>query len=207
MKGLGLVLYNNTTTLCVHACLSVCPTWDTRNGRRYRHAAYTILKSFAWQMIQTPFWGYTMRGSREKGFRRFSSVTLQIPCRHGYFSGYPRQDETCTLQQSFRNILEGMSWRTRPQKHGSSYTNSFSTLYDARSREQAFESFSPLRAARFFQVTLRRMNLAHYMKAFVTFLNGMRWRIRPPHHGYYSCYCYIREWDICTSQYEKLITR
>ena len=65
--------------MCVSVCLSVCPTWDMRNGRLYRHAAYSILKSFNWWVAQTAFWAYTMHHSREKAFGSFLPVRLRIP--------------------------------------------------------------------------------------------------------------------------------
>ena len=58
-----------------------------------------------------------------------------------------------------------------------------------------------------FPVTLGRKNLAHYSKAFGAFLKGMHWWTHPPHHGWHSCYCFLREWATDTSQYEKLITQ
>ena len=57
-----------------------------------------------------------------------------------------------------------------------------------------------------FPVTLGRMNLADYNKAIGTFLNGTHWSTHPPHYGCQSCYCFVREWAIDTSQCEKLIT-
>ena len=65
------------------------------------------------------------------------------------------------------------------------------------SREKAFGIFSPVtRHTVTFSVTLCRMNLAHYKKAFGTFSKGMHWRTRPPHHRYCSCYYYLCEWAI-----------
>ena len=114
MNGLRLVLYNNTHTLCVCVCVCVCLTWDIWNGRSYRHAAYTILKSFAWRVAQTAFRAYMTSGSREKAYERFSPVTCQFPYMHRYTSGYPRQDESCPLQQSCWNILKGYTLKDMP---------------------------------------------------------------------------------------------
>ena len=161
--------------------------------------------------------------------------------------------------------------------------NCFSSLYDMWfERNMLWKFFCQLRTESLahtvtFPVTLGKMNLAHYNKAFVTFSKGMRWRTCLPncfsslsnapferkslwkfspvtrsrflfrlpwagwiwpttrktlnilegyvlkdtgtivatgtipsqvlyHHGYYSCYCYLYEWAIYTSQSEKLIT-
>ena len=39
-------------------------------------------------------------------------------------------------------------------------------------------------------------------------MKGTHWRTRPSHNKYHtcSCYCFLREWDIDPTQYEKLIT-
>ena len=110
------VLYNNMRILCVclSVCLCVCPTWDIRNRRLYRHAAYIILKSFASWFAQTVFRVYMTHGLREKAFGSFSSVTRQIPCTHCYTSGYPGQDKSCPLQGSLWNILKGYMLKDMP---------------------------------------------------------------------------------------------
>ena len=58
-----------------------------------------------------------------------------------------------------------------------------------------------------FPVTLGRMNVAHYNKAFGTFrrvfVEGHALHIT----GTISCYCFLHEWAINTSKYEKLITQ
>ena len=48
-------------------------------------------------------------------------------------------------------------------------------------------------------VTRVSMNLAHHLNAIGTFSKVTRWRARPPHHGYHSWYCFLRErvMDIC----------
>ena len=71
---------------------------DIKNGRSYRHAAYTILKNFALRVVQTAFRGYTTHCSREKPLE-ILPVTPQIPRVHVYFPGHPGQDESCPLQQ------------------------------------------------------------------------------------------------------------
>ena len=92
--------------------LSVMP--DILNGRSYRHAAYTILKSFAWRVVQTALQAYTPRHSREKAFGYFSPVTISIPCTHSNFSASPGQDETYPLLLSLWNILERYTLKDTP---------------------------------------------------------------------------------------------
>ena len=90
------------------------------------------------------------------------------------------------------------SWRVSP---GELYKLLFKPIQHAVREKKPLEVFSQLRAesrARTvtFPVTLDRINLAHYNKAFGTFSKGVCWRTRPPHHGYHSCYCFLREWAI-----------
>ena len=100
--------------MCV---LCVCPTWDIRNGRSYRHAAYNILKSLVWRLAQTAFRAYTLGDWREKAFEMSSPVARPIPYAHRYTSGCPEQDESCPLHQSRWNILEGYALKDTPPHH------------------------------------------------------------------------------------------
>ena len=112
---------------------------------------------------------------------------------------------TTKLLEHFQRVcIEGNTFHTM----GRVGQTAFRPYMMCASREKALESFLPFtRCAVSFLVTLGRMNLVHYKKVFGTFSKGMRWRTRPPHHRYYSCYCYLREWATDTSHYEKLITR
>ena len=115
-----LVLYNNThiVCVCVCLCLSVCPTWDIQNTRPYHHAAYTILKSFTWWVVQTALLAYTIRGLREKAFGSFHqlhaescahSVTLPVNLGRMNLAQY---------KKAIGTFSKGMCWRTQPPDHG-----------------------------------------------------------------------------------------
>ena len=67
--------------MCVRVCMCVCPTWDIRNGTSYRHAAYTILKNFAWLVAQTACRAYTTRDSREKLLKNFRQLLAKFRAR------------------------------------------------------------------------------------------------------------------------------
>ena len=97
--------------------LCPCPTWDILNERLHHHAAYIVLKSFAWWVAQTPFRAYTTCGSREKAFRSFLPVMDWIPCTHHYTSSYPEQDESCPLQEALGTFSKDTRRRTRPPHH------------------------------------------------------------------------------------------
>ena len=103
----------------------------------------------------TAFQAYTTHDSREKAFEKFLPVTRRIPCTHRYISGYPGQDESCPLQQSFWNILEGYALKDTPPHDGSSCTNCFLSLYEVWFERKAFGSFTPvMRCTVTFPVTL-----------------------------------------------------
>ena len=62
--------YNNTHILFV------CNFWDFGNVPSWCHASsFTLVGSFAWQVVLTASWVDRTHGSRRKAFRTFSQVT------------------------------------------------------------------------------------------------------------------------------------
>ena len=93
------------------------------------------------------------------------------------------------------------SWRSSP---GELHKLLFEPIWHGL-RVKAFGSFSPVTrripctySTVTFPVTLGRMNLDQYNKAFETFSKGMHLRTCPLHRGQRSCYCFLREWAIGT---------
>ena len=93
---------------------------------------------------------------------------------HHYISSYPGQDESYPLRQSFWNILEGSVLKDMPSTSQVELHKLLLSLYDVRFERKTLGSFQPVtRHTVTFLVTLGRMDLAHYKKAFGTFSKGM----------------------------------
>ena len=154
----------------MRVCVSVCVSLLLEiSGTRCRIATLltTSWKASPGQLHKLLF-EHIRRAVREKKplnfFRQlraeFRAYTVILPVTLGKMN-------LAHYNTAFGTFSKGMRWRTRPPLHEWRFTMC-SLAYTTRgSREKAFGSFSPVTWRTVtLPVTLGRMNLAHYKKAF-----------------------------------------